>query len=412
MDWVEHAIWWHVFPLGSGGPAPGTELGRLERWLDYAIDLGASGLQLGPIFRSTSHGYDSLDQFAIDPRLGDLASFDRLVAACHARGLRLMLDGVFNHVGSSHPWFVQALREGPDGEYASFFTIDWSGSAPRAESFEGHDSLVALNHDEPQVAEYVASVMNHWLERGADAWRLDAAYAVDPAFWARVLPGVRERHPSAWFVGEVIHGDYPAIVAESGLDSVTQYELWKAIWSSLLDGNFFELDWALTRHNGFVQKFLPLTFVGNHDVTRIASTLGADTAVLALVLLMTTPGVPVVYYGDERAFLGVKEERAGGDDAIRPPLPADPSFLRSDGAQMYRIHQELIGLRRRHHWLTRATTRALHLENTRYVYEAAAADGSAIVVELSLQDGPWAKIRAADGSELFSFTPVGARAGS
>ncbi len=106
-----------------------------------------------------------------------------------------------------------------------------------------------------------------------------------------MLPAVRERHPQAWFVGEVIHGDYPAQVRSAGFDSVTQYELWKAIWSSLNDGNFHELDWALQRHNDFLDTFVPLTFVGNHDVTRIASRLD-DSRHLehALVLLLTTGG--------------------------------------------------------------------------------------------------------------------------
>ena len=99
--------------------------------------------------------------------------------------------------------------------------------------------------------------MNHWLGRGAGGWRLDAAYAVPPGFWAKVLPAVRESFPSAWFLGEMIHGDYAAYAEESGLDSITQYELWKAIWSSLNDRNFFELDHALGRHNEFLDGDAP-----------------------------------------------------------------------------------------------------------------------------------------------------------
>ena len=140
----------------------------------------------------------------------------------------MLLDGVFNHVGREFPAFVAAEAGGPE---AAWFRrgrrrCGWA-------TFEGHDMLVALNHDEPAVADHVAAVMSHWLAAGADGWRLDAAYAVPPAFWARVLPRVRERHPDAYVVGEVIHGDYADFVEASGLDSVTQYELWKAIWSAL-----------------------------------------------------------------------------------------------------------------------------------------------------------------------------------
>lgn len=148
---------------------------------------------------------------------------------------------------------------------------------------------------------------------------LDAAYAVPQRFWANVLPRVRESHPDAWFVGELIHGDYAAVVAGATFDSVTQYELWKAIWSSLNDRNFYELDWALQRHNTFLSSFAPLTFIGNHDVTRIASRLDHPGHVaLAVVILMTVGGVPSVYAGDEFGYQGVKEERLGGDDAVRP----------------------------------------------------------------------------------------------
>lgn len=195
---------------------------------------------LNPLFASETHGYDTTDYFRIDPRLGDDASFDRLVAACHERGLRVMLDGVFNHVGRSHPLFQDALA-GRGNEDLFSITRRPDGSADCA-TFEGFQELPALNHDSGRVADLVRDVMLHWMRRGVSAWRLDAAYAVPPAFWACVLPELRNTFPDAWFVGEVIHGDYASIVRQSGMDAVTQYELWKAVWSSLKDGNFFELE--------------------------------------------------------------------------------------------------------------------------------------------------------------------------
>nr|BFE76948.1 hypothetical protein GCM10020092_102490 [Actinoplanes digitatis] len=171
-------------------------------------------------------------------------------------------------------------------------------------------------------------MMTHWLRRGADGWRLDAAYAVPAEFWAGVLPRVRAEFPDAYVVGEVIHGDYGDFVARSTVDSVTQYELWKAVWSALNEGNFFELAWALDRHNTFLDTFVPQTFLGNHDVTRLASRLiDARHLPHALALLLTVGGTPSVYAGDEQGFTGVKEDREHGDDAVRPPFPARPDGL-------------------------------------------------------------------------------------
>ena len=402
MNWVDHTIWWHVYPLGfCGAPIRGEHtaaprLRRLLNWLDYAVELGASGLLLGPIFASEAHGYDTLDFFRIDPRLGTDEDFDELVAGCRERGLHILLDGVFSHVGSGHPELRRALAEGPDGEAAGLFDIDWDapgGPAPRV--FEGHGALARLNHDSPRTVDLVADVMTHWLDRGASGWRLDAAYSVDASFWARTLPRVRERHPDAWVLGEVIHGDYPAFVASSTADSVTQYELWKAIWSSLKDRNFFELDWTLTRHNALLDAFVPNTFVGNHDVTRIASTVGPDLAVVALAILMTVGGIPSIYAGDEQGFTGVKEQMVAGDDAVRPPFPETPAELLPFGEPMLRAHKELIGIRRRHPWLVRARTERLHVSNEQLTYRVSAGD-DALEVRLDLAGTP--SIVIADGA--------------
>jgi cyclomaltodextrinase len=392
--WAEHAIWWQVYPLGFTGAEPAAlpgfsgengaayprdtiphRLPHLAGWLDYVVELGCNGLLLGPVFAAETHGYDTIDHFRIDPRLGDDEDFDDLVAQARARGVRIVLDGVFNHVGRRFPAFAAAqaaLAAGGDGGLpaaagtpaAKWFKPD--AATGDFEVFEGHHQLVKLNHDQPEVVAYVTEVMRYWLERGASGWRLDAAYAVPAQFWQDVLPGVRAAFPDAWFLGEMIHGDYAGYAARAGLDSITQYELWKAIWSSLDNRNFYELDHALGRHNAFCDAgLLPQVFVGNHDVTRLASAIG-DPALHghALAVLFTMPGIPSVYYGDEQAFRGLKEHRAGGDDEIRPAFPASPAGLAPYGWPTYRLHQRLIGFRRRHPWLARARTATVHLSNT------------------------------------------------
>jgi glycosidase len=392
-SWADHAIWWQVYPLGftgaekeaqpAGEPAR-HRLRQLVGWLDYAVELGCSGLLLGPIFAAETHGYDTIDHFRIDPRLGDQEDFDQLVAEAGRRGLRIVLDGVFNHVGRSFPAFQAALAQGPDSAAARWFRRDQQSGD--YETFEGHDQLVTLDHETPEVLDYVIRVMTYWLDRGAAGWRLDAAYAVPPSFWSKALPRVRSAHPGAWFVGEMIQGDYVAYASEAGLDSVTQYELWKAIWSSLNDRNFFELAWTLDRHNQVLAGLTPQTFVGNHDVTRLASQLTDERHLgHALAVLFTVGGIPSVYYGDEQAFRGVKEDRAGGDDEIRPAFPASPAELSPEGWPTYRLHQRLIGFRRRHPWLVRARSTTEHLTNEAVAFRVA-ADDAEIVVLLNVGD--------------------------
>ena len=396
--WVDHLIGWHVYPLGFVGAPARLEsqevshrLAHLGAWLDHAVALGCSSLALGPVFSSASHGYDTLDYFTIDPRLGDDDDFDHLLQAAHARGLSVLLDGVFNHVSRRNRIVQDAQSAGPDSDAGRM--VRWCEG--HLDVFEGHSDLVALNHDNPAVREHVTRIMNYWCGRGVDGWRLDAAYSVNPEFWAAVLPSVREKYPDVWIFGEVIHGDYASIVRASGMDSVTQYELWKGIWSSIESRNFFELDHALGRHNEFSDVFTPVTFVGNHDVTRIASRVGQDGAVLATAILATIGGIPLIYYGDELASRGVKEERFGGDDDIRPVFPASPADLSNLGADTLRAHQNLLGLRRRHPWLVDARTESLDLTNERYVYRTGVPGVEPLVVELDVRDGCSVLIREA-----------------
>ncbi|MBT2503605.1 alpha-amylase family glycosyl hydrolase [Curtobacterium sp. ISL-83] len=407
-------MWWHVYPLGFVGAEvrPSTPVGerpvehRLDRiagWLDHVVALGLNGLMLGPVFESSSHGYDTTDHFRIDPRLGDEADFDRLVSAAHDRGVQVLLDGVFNHVGREHPAFRALGAEGPDAPTAELFRVDWDGWHPgervRSELFEGHDILVALDHTRPAVEDLVVEVMTYWLGRGVDGWRLDAAYAVPPAFWARVLPRVRERFPDAWFSGEVIHGDGAAIVRASTMDSLTQYELWQGIWHGIADRNCHELAHAIERHDELLATFVPSTFIGNHDVTRIASAVGTEFVGHAAAVLFTVAGTPSVWAGDEFGWLGVKEAREGGDDAVRPEFPEDPASARAGADDdLFHAHEALVALRRRHPWLHRAHTDVVHLENTAIVLRTA-TDSAAVVTALNLGPDP-VDLPAADATRV------------
>ncbi len=384
------SIIWQVYPLGFVGAEASAidhvehRLGRVTAYLDHLTGLGADTLLLGPVFASATHGYDTLDHYRIDPRLGDGDDFDALLGACRDRGVGVVLDGVFNHLDREHEVVRRALASGPgtaDGDW-----IHWSGEYPYC--FEGHEALVSLNLANPAVQGFVADVMIHWLDRGVAGWRLDAAYAAGGEAWAPVVERVRERHPDAWLLGEVLHGDYAEFVASSGLDTVTQYELWKSIWSSLNDLNFFELDWTLRRHDALTAAFRPQTFIGNHDVTRIATKLTDRRHVhLALALLMLLPGTPSVYYGDECGFTGEKLDAVGGDDAVRPAFPDDPADLPID-PEIMNAHRRLIALRRENSWLADARLDTGHLTNTGLTIGLSGPEGRHLTLGLNVGDEP------------------------
>src|SRR5690242_2915860 len=243
--------------------------------------------------------------------------------------------------------------------------------------------LVALNHDEPAVADHVVTVMGRWLAAGADGWRLDAAYAVPPAFWARVLPQVRERFPDVNVVGEVIHGEYADIVAASGMDAVTQYELWKAIRSALEERNLFELrprPRPPQRHAGHVRAAdvhrQPRRHPhGQRPRRRAAPAARAGHAVHrgrhSIGVLPRRAGVP-----------RTKEERAGAMTQSARSSPRAPRNSRCSGRASTGCTKEMIGLRRRHPWLHRACTTPVHLTNTALIYEVQ-ADGHRLVTALN-----------------------------
>lgn len=381
---LDRTIWWHVYPLAAlGAPIRDTKdaahrLRGLEPWLDYLVELGCNGLLLGPIFESVTHGYDTLDHMRIDARLGDDTDIDWLIRECSSRGINLMLDGVFNHVARTHPWVEQGLA----GD------TEW----------EGHNELATLHHDEPAIRDAVVDIMCHWLRRGIAGWRLDVAYAVPPEFWRDVLARVREEFPDAMLLGEVIHGDYAKIAASGTLDAVTQYELWKATWSSLADANFWELAHALERHPA---DLLTNTFIGNHDVDRIASTVGTNKLVLAAAILMTVPGMPSIYYGDEQGFTGTRGEGWSADDAVRPALPATPAELSPLGGWIFTEYQKLIGVRRRNAWLTRARVEVLDKTNETISFTCTDGEHS-LQTDLWLDPTPGVRIHAG-GEELYSW---------
>ncbi|MFH1135530.1 MAG: alpha-amylase family glycosyl hydrolase [Pseudomonadota bacterium] len=335
--WANQTVFYHIYPLGlCGAPEqndfnspPQPRLAKIHAWLDHIQGLGFNGLYLGPVFESSVHGYDTVDYFRTDRRLGTNDDLKNLAGEIKGRGLRLILDGVFNHVGRDF-WAFRDVREnGPASRFAGWFhhlkfgTASPYGDPFTYEGWNGHLNLVKLNLKHPEVKGHLFHAVSSWLDDyDLDGLRLDAADAMDLGFLAELAAHCRGLKPDFWLMGEMVHGDYRRLVHAAGLDSVTNYECYKGLYSSHNDSNFFEIAYSLNRQFGSRGLYRDLglySFSENHDVNRVASVLREPAHLFTLYMaLLTMPGVPSLYYGGE---WGLRAKRTPDSDrALRPEL--------------------------------------------------------------------------------------------
>jgi cyclomaltodextrinase len=334
--WSENAFFYHIYPLGlCGAPhrndfqsAPADRLSVLHGWLPHITGLGANAIYLGPLFESSSHGYDTADYGRVDRRLGTNDTLAGLCSAAHDAGVRVILDGVFNHVGRDFWAFRDVLANGERSRFSSWFhSLAFGRKSPYGDPFSyegwsGHYELVKLNLTNPDVRAHIFDVIASWVrDFGIDGLRLDAADVMDGDFLRALSAHCRRLRPDFWLLGEVVHGDYRRWANPQTLDSVTNYECYKGLYSSHVERNYFEIAWSLDRQFGpaGVYRGLPLyAFADNHDVNRVASMLTEPRHLYSLYcLLFTMPGVPSLYYGSE---WGLAAKKDGSDWPLRPHL--------------------------------------------------------------------------------------------
>lgn len=336
--WSSESVFYHIYPLGycgaehenDGSLAVTNRLHAIIDVLDDLVELGITAIYLGPVFESSSHGYDTTNYFQVDRRLGQNHDLKRLSEEIHLRGMRLVLDGVFNHVGRRFWAFEDVNQNRELSAYTGWFVdLNFHASNRYNDNFsyacwEGHASLPRLNLHNDSVTKHLLDAVGYWIDEfDIDGLRLDAADCVLPSFWQQLRQFTRQRKPEFWLMGEIIHGDYRKWANHEQFDSVTNYEAYKGIWSSLNDRNFWEIAYTFNRQSGpeGIYTDLPLyNFVDNHDVERIASILIHPAHLsLAYVLMFTMPGIPSIYYGSELGWAGKK---AAGDWGLRLPMPA------------------------------------------------------------------------------------------
>jgi len=337
QPWFKNACFYHIYPLGLCG-CPGNNdfnsasvprLERLNPWLDHMVDMGMNAVYLGPVFESTSHGYDTADYYHVDRRLGSNETLVNLSREMHNRGIRLVLDGVFNHVGRNFWAFSDVQKNLDASKYKDWFSnLEFGKVSPYNDPFSyegwnGHSSLVKLNLKNPEVKDHLFNAAAMWIDTfNIDGIRLDTADCLDMQFMKELSSFCRSIKPDFWLMGEVIHGDYRSWVNPETLDSVTNYEVYKGLFSSHNDANFFEIAYSLNRQfgdGGMYADTLLYSFADNHDVNRVASELKEPAHLSTLyTILFTMPGIPSIYYGSEWGITGAKEN--GRDEPLRPEL--------------------------------------------------------------------------------------------
>ncbi len=330
--WADETVFYQIYPLGfCGAPAQndGVTVPRIRKvldWIDHLKRLSVGAVYFSPIFDSDAHGYDTRDYRTLDCRLGTNEDFKAVAAALHENGVRVVLDGVFNHVGRGFFAFRDVQERRWDSPYLDWFLTNFDGNSPYNDGFwyegwEGHYELVKLNLQNPAVVDYLLDCVTGWVrDFGIDGLRLDVAYLLPDGFLRRLRQHCDGLKPDFWLCGEMIHGDYNRVLG-AGIHSVTNYECYKGLYSAFNSMNLFEIAHSLARQFGpepwtlYKGKNL-LSFADNHDVTRVASILNDEKQLFPLyALLFAMPGVPCLYYGSE---WGAKAKKSDGDPALRP----------------------------------------------------------------------------------------------
>jgi glycosidase len=318
----------------------GNGLRSLKEHMPRLVSLGINALYLGPLFESSSHGYDTVDYYHVERRLGNNQDLKELVRAFHDNGIAVVLDAVFNHTGRDFFAFKDLREHKALSQYAGWYVnIDFSRNNEYNDGFSyegwaGHTSLVKLNLDCRDVREHLLGAVKYWIEEfDIDGLRLDAANVISLDFLGELSAFSRKLKKDFWLMGEIVSGDYRHLAHEGCLDSVTNYELSKSLWSGFRDQNVFEFAWTLKREfsaEGLYADIALYNFVDNHDVNRVASSLENQAHLFPLYgILFCLPGIPSIYYGSE---FGIAGQRSGQSDyTLRPAWNDD--WARSDLAQ-------------------------------------------------------------------------------
>ena len=385
-------VFYHVYPLGLGNcsrkndfhcPA-GNFFETFESDLDRIKELGCNAIYFGPIFESCAHGYDTLDYYHVDRRLGNNEKFRIFCENAHSKGFAIVLDAVFNHTGREFFAFKDLQTNGRNSRYADWYlNLNFDRQSNYGDCFDydgwaGCKDLAKLNLLNENVQNHILGAVEFWIsEFKIDGLRLDAADVIDGRFLEKLGSFCRNLKNDFWLMGEVVHGDYNEWCNQKKIDSVTNYQIYSALYSAIDNFNFFELSYNLNREFGpsGIYRYAPLyNFLDNHDVNRLASVVKNPQKHLYMIygLLFAVPGIPSVYYGSEFACKG---KRGQCDDyQLRPSLPPFseiPDFARPgfDSSFLQEAIKRFAGFRKQSDALKFGDYREVLVSNRQFAFE-------------------------------------------
>ena len=421
--WFNESVFYQIYPLGFCG-APQQNDGvqesrilKVNNWVEHIKKLGANAIYFSPVFESDAHGYDTRDYLKIDCRLGTNEDFKTVCDNLHNNGIKVVLDGVFNHVGRGFWAFKDVQEKKWDSAYKDWFIINFDGNSAYNDGFwyegwEGHFELVKLNLKNPQVVDYLIDCVIKWGEWfNIDGLRLDVAYCLDENFLRRLRYECKQLKPDFFILGEMLHGDYNRLVNDAMLDSCTNYECYKGLYSSFNSMNMFEIAHSIARQFGpenwtlYKGKRL-MCFADNHDVERVASILTNAKHLKPLYgLLFAMPGIPCVYYGSE---WGTEGKKSDGDNALRVsfdnPQENDLTEFISKAALAHKQEKALCY----------GDYKMLLLTNKQYIFERS-CDGERVIIAINADENEFVAHFNADAgcaTDLLTGNPHDFGAGS
>ena len=399
MAWYDSAAFYHIYPLGLCGCArenkgePEEHFDQLTAWADHARDLECTAIYIGPLFESEGHGYETRDYRMVDRRLGTNEDFRKWVAHCHEIGLKVIVDGVFNHTGRSFFAFQDLKANRENSRYRDWYcNVNFWGNNEYNDGFSydnwgGYNLLAKLNLRNPEVKNYHFDTVRFWVQEfDIDGIRLDAADVLDFDFMRELRHLTDSLKPEFWLMGEVIHGDYSRWANNDMLHSVTNYELHKGLYSGHNDHNYFEIAHSIKRLNDICRGIRLYTFVDNHDVERIATKLNNKEHLFDVTLLLyTVPGIPSIYYGSEFCVEGRKEQ--GSDWSLRPCLHLSDFGDAMETNEVTKLCRKLGRLKKEYRELTDGRYQELLLTNRQFAF-GRLFDNSGVIVALNNDDAP------------------------